>query len=156
MDKVYLRTAQWSDIDLLFNWANDNEVRKNSFKTARINYEDHKKWFEKCMLSKDVDIYIFNLEVNPVGQIRLSYNNETAIISYSIAKKYRGQGFGRVLLNLIESELITARPDIKLLAGSVKLNNLHSQRVFEENGYEKEECVDGNINFYTYTKKIII
>lgn len=39
----YLRDAVERDVDLLFQWANDESVRKNSFSTQDISYNDHVK-----------------------------------------------------------------------------------------------------------------
>lgn len=41
---VNLRKAEQSDMDLLFEWANDPAVRKNSFRSDPIPYADHVKW----------------------------------------------------------------------------------------------------------------
>ena len=43
-NKLYLRTADENDMDLLFQWANDPDVRKNSFHSEPISYETHKKY----------------------------------------------------------------------------------------------------------------
>ena len=153
MSKIYLRKAEWVDVDLLFEWANDSEVRNNSFNTANIACEEHKRWFRGCMQDENVDIYICYLDAEPIGQIRLNYNNETAIISYSIAKKYRGQGFGRAIIRLIEAEVVSTRPDITFLNGSVKRDNIASQRIFENNGYDIKS-IDGGNGHIKYNKMI--
>lgn len=153
MYKAYLRKAEWADVDLLFEWANDSEVRNNSFNTADIKYEEHKRWFDNCMLDKYVDIYVCCLDADPVGQIRLNYNDKTAVISYSIAKKSRGQGFGKIIIKLIEAEVIVNHPEVKFLFGSVKLENIASQKIFEDNGFERELVEDEN-KYFNYSKKI--
>ena len=43
----YLRKAQWEDMDMLFQWANDVVLRKNSFSMVPIAYEEHIAWFKK-------------------------------------------------------------------------------------------------------------
>lgn len=138
MNQIYLRKAEWKDVDLLFEWANDREVRINSFNTAPIEYEEHKRWFKNCLQDENVAIYICYFNTQPIGQVRLNCNNETAVISYSIAKKYRGRGFGKFIIKLIEDEVISMWPNVKVLFGSVKLNNIASQRIFEHNGYRKK------------------
>ena len=45
----YLRKATIEDMDLLFQWANDPVVRKNSFSTAEISYEEHTKWYHNLL-----------------------------------------------------------------------------------------------------------
>ncbi len=153
MIKLHIRKAEWTDVDLLFDWANDIEVRKNSFNIADIEYEGHKRWFIDCIQDESIDVYLCCLNTAPVGQVRLNYNNETAIISYSIAKKYRGQGLGRIIMRLIEAEVITSRPDIKYLFASVKLDNIASQRIFENSGYEREH-INGKNEHLNYRKSL--
>ena len=52
----YLRVADWGDVDLLFSWANDKEVRKNSFSSEPICYEEHLAWFRKKYQERDSQI----------------------------------------------------------------------------------------------------
>lgn len=153
MGKVYLSKARWEDVDLLFEWANENDVRENSFNSEKINYENHKKWFKRCLADQDIDNFICYLDSNPVGQIRLEYHNGEAVINYSIVKNYRGQGFGGRIIKLIESEIILSRPEILFLIGRVKCDNIASQRIFENNNYLKKQ-VDESTEGYVYWKKI--
>lgn len=155
MSKISLRKVEWADADLLFEWRNDSEARKNSFNTTNIEYTEHKRWFKNCIQDETIDVYICCLEGEPVGQIRLNYNNETAVISYSIASKHRGQGFGVVIIKLIEAEVIATRLDITFLLGSVKRDNIASQRIFEECGYDKE-LIEDEKEYLNYRKFINI
>ena len=41
MENIYLRVADASDMDLIFQWANEPLVRKNSFSTREITYKEH-------------------------------------------------------------------------------------------------------------------
>lgn len=153
MGEVYLRKARWEDVDLLFEWANEEEVRENSFNSEKINYEEHKQWYRNCLEDVVVDSYICYLDSNPVGQIRLNYNNENAIISYSIDKKYRGQGFGGLIIQLVEAEIRQIHPETLFLIGSVKFDNIVSQRIFEKNDYIKRPINESREGFI-YCKKI--
>lgn len=137
MQKPYLRKANQKDMDLLFAWANDSEVRKNSFNTAEIKYDEHKEWFNKCLADPNIDIYILCINDIPVGQIRMNYENETGLINYSIQKDCRGKGLGGTILKLIETSISVDRPEIKVLSGWVKTDNIASQKKFEENGYKR-------------------
>ena len=42
----YLRQADEKDMDLIFQWANEPVVRKNSFTIDMIAYEEHKEWYK--------------------------------------------------------------------------------------------------------------
>ena len=51
--RVYLRDATEQDRDLLFQWTNDEEVRKNSFSMEKIAYKEHCRWFDKMMQNEN-------------------------------------------------------------------------------------------------------
>ena len=138
---IYLREAEQTDIELLFAWANDPVVRQNSFTTDPIPYEDHRRWFQRIMADDKVLQYIMMDDENPVGQIRLNLENDTAEIGYSIAVEYRGRGYGHKILRLIVDEVKEQHPEIKTLIAKVKPENLASKKLFESEGYEmKYSC----------------
>lgn len=138
-DGCYLREARFIDRDLLYRWVNDSMVRQSAFNTDEINYEEHCNWFAKCLQRDDVWIYILIKNGIPVGQVRLNIENGEALIDYSIASEYRGQGLGCVIINLI-SENIRCMQNVNYLVAHVKSVNVFSQKVFLKNGFI--ECRD--------------
>ena len=140
---LYLKEVNPSDVDLLFEWANDSEVRKNAFHTEPILYENHVKWFAKMLDEPSVYQYILYREELPVGQIRLNVENGEALIDYSISAKYRGMGYGSKLLELIKKQVVLNRiSDVIKLTGQVKYENPASARAFEKCGFIKREMAD--------------
>ena len=109
---VYLRDAMQQDVDILFMWANDTDVRKNSFKSDTISYEDHVKWFKRIMEEDRVLQFIMMDDETPVGQIRLNLKDEEAEIGYSIASEFRGKGYGHRILQLVALKIKTEYPQI--------------------------------------------
>ena len=135
---IYLRDALQSDIDLLFQWANDPVVRKNSFNTMQIPYEMHQKWFEHVMNSKTIHQFILMDGTIPIGQIRVNVEQEKAEISYSISALYRGKGYGRIICNLIKEEVCSRYPEIKTLVAKVKTDNDISNQLLVSAGFNKK------------------
>lgn len=121
----------------MFNWANDAEVRKNSFTNNKILYEDHIKWFNNKINSDKCIIFIVQFKYTPVGQVRIDIEGETGVISYSIDKSYRGKGLAIVMLSLLEDEIKKNGIYIDKLIGFVKFENIASQKVFENLKYNK-------------------
>lgn len=121
----------------MFNWANDTEVRKNSFNNNKILYEDHIKWFNNKINSDKCIIFIVQFKYTPVGQVRIDIEGETGLISYSIDKSYRGKGLAIVMLSLLEDEIKKNGIYIYKLIGFVKFENIASQKVFENLKYNK-------------------
>ena len=138
---VYLREVVQSDMDLLYTWGNDPAVRKNSFKTDPIPYDDHVRWFKRIMEDDNVLQFIMMDEDIPVGQIRLNIEDDEAEIGYSIAAEYRRKGYGHTILQLIADKVETDYPQIKKLIAKVKPENSASKKLFESEGYEmKYSC----------------
>lgn len=137
-NKLYLRKATESDMELLFEWANDETVRQNAFNTASISYEEHKAWFSRMMADENVVQYILMNDDTPVGQIRLTIDGSKALIGYSIAKEERGKGYGKEIINLVKGNVKQDYAQVDKLIGKVKPNNQPSLFCFEENGFDKK------------------
>lgn len=133
---IYLREVSGGDIDMIFEWANDALVRANSFNTKPIPYENHKSWFSSVLGSDSIRMYIMMNDDIPIGQARLNIQGDEAEISYSIARDYRGKGFGHALLALIRDKVREELPQVHTLIAKVKPDNQTSRHLFEAQGYE--------------------
>ena len=147
MKKILLRKVEIKDMPLLYKWANDPIVRQNSFHSESISFEEHQKWFNEKLNNPNELIYILMINKETVGQVRLSRNQDKMLISYSIASSYRGQGYGKLILKMIEAEIHDK--NIKLI-GRVKKDNVISQLIFKFLGYKEKEYD----NYFEYTKVI--
>ncbi len=141
MSEYYLRKANKSDLETTFRWANDEEVRKNSFHSEAISLEEHTRWFLRKIIEEAVDYFIYGTEETPIGQIRLDYTGTMGVISYSIDQAYRRQGHGERMLRLAEQEVKRIRKNITCLEAEVKQSNPGSMRRFQKLGYEEERIV---------------
>ncbi len=135
----YLLREAKTNLDALqlFDWVNDEEVRKNSLNTDLISIIDHFAWFQAKIKSDTTKIYLLEDEFDSaMGQIRVDKINDFYEIDYSISKAYRGRGLGNKIVQL----LIARLGNINLLA-KVKKSNQPSIKVFKNNGFElfKEE-----------------
>lgn len=143
MAEISCRPAEMADMDLLYNWVNESAVRRNSFNSEPITYSEHKKWFTHCLSDKSCEIYIFYLSDIPLGQVRLNYSDGNAVIDYSIDLKYRGQGYGKIIIRQIEETVRKKHPEISYMVGEVKFDNVASQKVFEDNEYSLSSNKEG-------------
>lgn len=142
----YLRKVTIEDMDLLYCWANDVTVRANAFSTEQIPYENHKKWFAARMEDVNTIMYLMICEEKPVGQIRLTVDQKQAVIDYSIAKEYRGKGYGKKMLSLLEKNIKEEYPQIKTLVAEVKSGNEASKNAFLKSDFKE--------SYVTYEKEI--
>lgn len=131
----YLRAAVREDMELLFQWANEEVVRKNSFSQQQISYEEHRQWFYHMLRDDTVRQYIYMKDQVPAGQIRAVVHGDKAEISYSISKEWRGQGHGAKMLELLRVQLLQDEPKVCILTGKVKEGNVPSEKAFLKAGY---------------------
>lgn len=123
---IELRRAEISDAKLIFSWANEEEVRKNSIQQGGIIWENHLVWFQRALDSFFCEIYILEKEGRTLGQIRIEYLKRYWEIDYSIDESYRGKGYGKLIVN----QLLERFPDRRFKA-KVKESNLISSTIFE-------------------------
>lgn len=134
-EKLLLATQE--NMDLLYKWANDEEVRKNSFSTEKIPYENHVKWFQRLLEREDCRQYIYYVDDVAVGQVRITLEGDKAEIGYSICAAARGNGYAKKMLQLLRTQLKKDCPEITTLVAKVKPENPASQKVFVGLGYEE-------------------
>ncbi|PTS95983.1 hypothetical protein DBR11_20080 [Pedobacter sp. HMWF019] len=147
------RYATDSDVELLYEWANDPTARENSYNKESIPFEDHKKWFDKGLCSGKRSIYIFtNDKGEAIGQVRIEYTSENeAIISISVDINYRKNGYAVEMLNTACADFKVKTPGIKISAYIFK-NNIASYKCFIKAGFEgyKEEVIKGIPSYILY------
>lgn len=131
--RYYLKPAETANAKLLFEWANDKNVRQNAFNAEPIIWENHLKWFNKKLKDERSKVFLLYKGVKPLGQIRLDLINKYWEIDYSIDKEYRGQGLGKKIIQLISSKYSFEFP----LKAYVKQDNIASLRVFRQAHFEE-------------------
>jgi RimJ/RimL family protein N-acetyltransferase len=135
MLKEYLRKADYSDMELLYKWANNPETRANAFDSNPISFDVHQKWFKEKLVSSDVLFFIYHCDDKDVGQVRLDIKNDVAIIDYSIDFVLRGNGYGHRMMKFVERHIQKKYPEIKFLKAQVKYSNEASLNIFRKLNY---------------------
>ena len=134
--RLDFRPAQLSDLELTYQWATDERVRKYAINTSEINFENHSKWFERKMNAPDTRYYIVEHAGVPVGSFGLDIFENTGVISYLLDPSMHGKGFGSKML----SDAIAKFKNENLvgaLRGQVFLENVASMKIFERLGFTR-------------------
>jgi len=89
-----LRSADIGDCQLLFEWANDNEIRKMALSNEPIEWESHTNWFKNKLSDPNCIIYIAtNDQGQPIGQLRFDIIGVEAEIDVHTKPSLRSKGF---------------------------------------------------------------
>lgn len=151
--ELELREATMGDVDFLYELRNDDAVRKNSFHTERILYEEHVSWFGQKLVDADVQIFVLIQGEKRIGQVRVDAVKNQREISYALCEEVRGKGYAKWMLGSVESKIRSNRrleeADIVLI-GEVKRENIASKKIFRFLDYEEEETEFG----FRYSKTL--
>jgi RimJ/RimL family protein N-acetyltransferase len=135
------RFAQESDVDLYYEWANDESVRSNSYNQSKIDYDSHVKWFLKKLLDKNCFFYLFfNKKNEAVGQVRIEKKETETIIGISIDSNHRGNSYSTEMLKKSCNDYLEKHPFNKISA-YIKIENTSSLKSFEKSGFRDLEEV---------------
>ena len=143
-----LRDSTLDDEKLIQDWANDKEVRKNSFIQDYINKEEHKRWFKNMLKNSKFTQYIMlDFKNRPIGQVRFEVKGKFAFIDISIDRIFRGKGLSSVLLSKSFAKYFQENRTKYLLIAEVKESNLSSNALFSSFNYKIKQYNQKNQTF---------
>ncbi len=128
-----LRPAEDGDCRFYHALVNDPEVRRNSFQSAPIPWDQHQVWFARRLASADSQLWVLTASGLPVGQVRLDRHGGRAHIDYSLDPLVRGRGWGLAIIALGLAAFFREH-DMPVRA-EVKSGNLASRAIFEKLGF---------------------
>lgn len=142
MKNISFRKARESDEKLYFRWINDPQVREQSFNSNVVSWEEHQQWFSKKLKDLNCHFYLFkNLENQFVGQVRIQQTDElNAIIGISVDSKYRGLGYGAIMLEQSSLDFLQSKTTI-IINAYIKEENIASKIIFEKAGFSYLELI---------------
>lgn len=77
---IKLRRVREEDSRLLWEWANDQEVRSNSFSQKTITWEEHIQWLNEKLRDPNCLFFVaLDKEERPIGQARFDLNASEAV-----------------------------------------------------------------------------
>lgn len=149
MKNCYLRAATENDARLLYNWRCDESVRLSAFCNTHFSFESHLEWLKKTLSDNNAKIYILVSCDTAVGQVRVNRIKNKGIIDYSIDENYRGKGFGKKIIELLQA-VMTETAFVNELVAEVKKTNIASCHIFESLNFIKSDTE----KFFSYTKNL--
>lgn len=138
---LQLAEAKENDLIFLFNLANDEEVRRQSFSTKPISLSEHTAWFHSVLHNPSRLLYVFFVKQSFVGQVRFDLDQHTAIVSISLHADFRGFGLAPDLLKLGLLRLKEERGEaVKEVYAYVKEDNVASLKAFTKANFVVCDC----------------
>jgi UDP-2,4-diacetamido-2,4,6-trideoxy-beta-L-altropyranose hydrolase len=145
---IRLRRATSHDAGMIWEWANDPEVRQASFSTESIPWEKHLAWFSGRLADPRCCFYIAEDAVRgtPLGQIRFEVDAKTAIVSVSLPSAARGRGWGPSIIRTAGESFFAESTTTDMILAYVRPDNAGSLAAFAKADYEgpRDGEVSGN------------
>ena len=135
--KVRLRKVKWEDLNIIYEWRNDPEVRKNSFSQDEIKPEEHNRYWLERLAKDDAYSFIVVSEEEDVGLIRLDKMGDSYEVHIMIAPDRQGKGFGTAAI--AKAKETAKNLGIEKLIARVKPGNIASEKIFTDNGFVKKD-----------------
>ena len=132
-----IRNLEADDINDLFDWRNNPDVRKNSFNTNPISWDEHNKWFETMNKDLNTTNYIACWEGNKIGSIRFENKDIAIKVSVMLNPDFIGKGFGSKLIKVGTEKFINKKKINKPIIAEIKKDNIASIKVFQKAGFKE-------------------
>jgi UDP-2,4-diacetamido-2,4,6-trideoxy-beta-L-altropyranose hydrolase len=146
---LVVREAAVRDEDLLLEWANDPQTRRNSFNRAIIGAEEHHQWLCHRLRpgQRGLLLVIETQDGVPLATVRFDPIATGWRLNYSVGAQYRGRGLGGPVLERAMAALARSRPEASSLVARVMAANQPSHRVFRRLGFEVVSDAAGAVEY---------
>lgn len=155
-EKLIIRDVNFNDINLIFEWSNDDLVRINAKQQGKIPYHEHVAWFSKYIAPTAHKIYIISSGLGEnIGMVRFdSIGKSKFQLTYSLSNRWRGMGLslGMIKLAIAKLKLDSNHNTIKIFA-DVRLKNTASLTTLLKAKFQKESEDDQYFYLYLETNK---
>ena len=138
---IQIREAALSDLEILFEWRNDPITRSFSHNTDPVQIGGHRQWLESTLSNPTRKLYIAETKGQPIGTIRVDYDNDGAELSWTVAPLARGMGLGKCMVQQV------ADMQSCCIRAEVKAGNFASEKIALYSGMKLVKNVEGILHF---------
>ena len=146
-DQFIFREAQDTDSELIRNWRNEPSTRSASFNSASVSVSEHHNWFQEKLSSNLTDIWVVELDDQPIGQVRFDFEptNDEATISISLAPECRGKRWSTPIIETACRKVFLS-DDVETINALIKPENTASIKAFTQAGFidQSQIALHGN------------
>jgi UDP-2,4-diacetamido-2,4,6-trideoxy-beta-L-altropyranose hydrolase len=147
----YLRKVKDEDIFDVFQLSNEDYVRKYSINNTKIDWQDHKAWFQNNIKSDNHVFYVVTNNTDEfLGQLRYKIEDKSAIVSISLGKSIAGKGLSKELLKKSIELIQQERKELTVILAYVSYDNIASKKLFEKVGFILHES-NNSLFKYVYS-----
>ena len=156
MLKGQLRNVNGNDVDMIFEWRNRDQIRKNMYNNEIIPYDTHRKWFESILVSDNSQYFIYEQDNTPLGLVsftNIDYKNRHASWAF-YSSDFSVRGVGSEMEKLALRHAFEVLDLNKLCCEVLDFNfpvvRFHQKHGFKIEGVRKQQYKRGDKYFDIY------
>lgn len=65
-----------ADLERVWHWRNQSEIRRNMHNDALISWQEHLSWFEKLQSDESRQVFVFKQNDRPIGVLNFSQHSQ--------------------------------------------------------------------------------
>ena len=159
MSKINIRPVLFSDSSDIFSWRNDPLTIQMSKSMKGVTLEEHERWFKAVLDDEDIIFLICEmnndlLQVLKIGTVRFDMHaNISAKITINLNPTHRGQYLAKPCLQDSIDYFIKNNTTISQFIAEIKNDNVNSQKIFCDLGFELKQSIDNNFSQYMFNLK---
>lgn len=140
IQSIHLRSATLLDMALIFKWRNDPWIIEKGSLNREVPWDEHKAWFERFIADENSQMFIIEMNKQPIGQVRFigEAGSAYAEVSIYILKPFIGKGYGAFALDMACRQ-IKKFLNIKYILAYILMGNMSSIHAFERCSFEPIE-----------------
>lgn len=137
LKKIYLKLAVPEDMMMIYDWRNNEQVRKWSLSSDIIDISAHQRWYLQALNNNDCKILLSFYKNKAIGVLRLDTKNSDVELSLYLSPEFIGKGLG---FSVVSSGIVWVkknRPQVKNIIAKILSGNIPSQKIFIKAGFLK-------------------
>ena len=156
---ILKRSVTLNDSNLILEWRNSGDARRNSQRPEKISQGEHESWLSSRILRVPYEpFWIMSLGEKNLGYVRLDHfnsNQDVFTTSIFVVPECRSIGIGnRMLINALNSAVLS-HPH-SFFRAVVKKDNYGSISLFQRLGFKYQAEIDSEFIEYGLSAREII
>ena len=152
MNDIKLVLIEKTDIELVRQWRNSNEVSAFMYTSDHITTEQQEKWFDKISQEKESRYWIIEYQGKKLGLASITGISDILSSCYWAFylgdTSVRGAGIGaKIEYNILEyvfNQLKINKLRCEVFVTNDKVIKMHEKFGFRREAYYREHCIKGN------------
>ena len=143
-----VRVMSEADRDMVLEWRNHDDVRRNMYSPDIITRENHYAWFAKASVDDKIWLLIFEGDGAPQGFVNFRQIAAGGIASWGFylapgAGHGMGQRLGKAALDFAFGKAQLHKICGEVIAFNDRSANFHTRLKFQQEGVQRQQHFDG-------------